>query len=293
LFGELIQQVSARYEKMPAEMQEDFVAHNKEILSSAIELGIENEFSEKELKILEMAAVWHDACKADKAPEGFEDIPNYVLVTHGEKASREISEIITNELLGKAGFSKEEFESVRLQVADAILQHMGPHPGFMAGMLKAANEKLKAMGKPELIHPKAEGKISEALLAADMKSLAGVKGRNKVLTIRSSVPFFNEQDRKTVEEYAKYNIAITIGEAALLSGFDSAVQARDMIKNEKYREWVNDALEDSKTKKYKMLGEKVRENSGEEKYREVSGEEVLKKQAIFNLKKQQEQNITA
>lgn len=284
IFGDLIQRINARYEKLPNGMREDFIAHNEEILNGAIEVGMKNEFSEKELRMLEMAAIWHDACKADAAPEEFKDIPNYALLIHGEKASQEIPEIITDELLIKAGFSKEEFENVRLQIGDAILEHMGPHPGFMTVMLNGANVKLREMGKPEIVHPKAKGKISEALLASDMRSLAGVKGRNKVLAIRYNVPFFKEQDKKTVEEYAKYDIEITDSEAALLSGFDSAGQARDMIENMRNKEWVGEALEDSKVEQYEMLGENGRK---------VSGEEVLNKQALFNLKKKQMEKIAA
>lgn len=288
-FKELIDEVNKRYENLPERMREDFIAHNKEILRGAIEIGMKNGFEEEDLKMLEMAAIWHDACKADAVPEEFKDVPNYTLLVHGEKAAKEIydpkkeneqaySSIVTDKMLEDAGFkNKDEFEKIRSDISKAILEHMGPHPGFMSDMLENGNKKLREIGKLEIKHPKAGGKISEALLAVDMRSLAGSAGRKKVLSIRSSVPFFREQDEQLSKEYAKYNIQLIREEAALMSGFNSAFQARDMISDEKNREWVNEAINDSMNVNY---------DSADEPEKKMKWAEISKKIEEFeNAKK--------
>jgi len=243
-FSDLIALVSDRYANLPEAMRQDFVAHNGEILDGVIEVGMEDEFSGEELKLLEIAAILHDMTKADQAEEKFAGIPNYVLVTHAEKAAAEVSQIVTDEYLKKIGI-EGNFDEARKKIQEAISQHMGPHPGFMTGILNGVNAKLQEMGEAEIKHPQAEGKISQALLAADMQSLAGINGRNKILSIRASVEGFKKDDVKVVAEYAEYGIELSIGEAALLSGFASAEQARDMIQNEKMKAWVNQAIEES------------------------------------------------
>lgn len=275
-FEELIYLVNRRYEKLPENMRKDYLIHNEEILDSAIELGIKKGFSPEELKILEMAAIWHDADKADAVPEKYKDVPQYALVVHGEKAADEIPDILTDGLLEESGFEKDDFEMVREEVANAIRQHMGPHPGFMDGMLKGANAKLRELGEKEIKHPKAQGKISEALLSADMRALAGTAGRKKVLSIRASVPFFKNQDKQLSEEYSGYDIKLSSCEAALLSGFDSAFQARDMIEDEKNREWVDEAIEDSMREEYESM-----DGNGDK----MTWSEVSMKRADFESRK--------
>jgi hypothetical protein len=249
-FGDLIDKVNKRYENLPENMRADFMIHNEEILDSAIEVGMRNKLSPDEMKMLEMAAIWHDAAKADGVSEEFKDVPNYGLITHGEKAASEIPSLLTDEYLKSKGFSENDFESIRVNVSDAIRQHMGPHPGFMTGMLENANKALRSIGKEEITHPSPSGKVSQALLAADMKSLAGEKGRKKVLAIRANVPFFKNQDEELSRHYKAYGIELSSSEAALLSGFDSAFQARDMIQDQNNRKWVDGAIAESKIVSY-------------------------------------------
>jgi hypothetical protein len=282
LFQDLIDAVNKRYENLPEKMREDFIAHNEELLGSVIELGIEKGFDAKELKALEMAAIWHDAAKADAVGEEFKDVPNYALIIHGEKAANEVSLVLTGELLAKNGFAEDEFEQVRKTVSDAILQHMGPHPGFMTAMLEGANKKLREMGKPEIVHPKAEGKISEALLAADMRSLAGEKGRKKILTIRASVPKFIDDDIVTSDEYRSAGINLSPAEAALLSGFDSAENAVNMISDGENKAWIAKAFEESKTAVYVSVDGK----------QEMTWSDINTKRNVFNAEKDLNKNTS-
>lgn len=252
-FSDLINLVSERYGNLPELMKEDFILHNEEILRGVIELAMENDFSPEELKILEISAILHDMAKADKADDKYMAVPNYDLAVHAEKAAAEVPALVTDEYLTKAGLAGD-FEKMRKEIQDAIRQHMGPHPGFMTAILEGVNAKLREIGEKEIEHPSAHGKISEALLAADMQSLSGAKGRNKVLSIRANVEYFKKQDSWTAFEYAQRGIDLSRGEAALLSGFESAMQARDMIKNEKYRQWVDAAIEESKEMIYRYPG---------------------------------------
>jgi len=252
-FGSLIDLVSQGYENLPEAMKKDFVLHNEEILDGAIELGMKKGFSQEELESLELSAILHDKTKAESAPEEYKDIPNYTLATHAETAAKEVPNILTDEYLKSLNIQGDP-EKIRQEVASAILEHMGPHPGFMDEILKGVNTELGKRGGEKIEHPQAEGKISEALLAADMKSLAGEKGRKKVLSIRSSVEFFANQDKNLAEEYKKYGIDLSQGEAALLSGFDSAEQARDMQNDRDNYDWVNQSIEDSKKVEYDFPG---------------------------------------
>ncbi len=252
-FGSLINLVSRGYEKLPEAMKKDYILHNEEILDGAIELGMEKGFTKEELEELELSAILHDKTKAESAPEEYKDIPNYTLATHAETVAKEVPNILADEYLKSLNIQGDP-EKIRQEVTKAILEHMGPHPGFMDEILKGVNTELGKRGGKKIEHPSAEGKLSEALLAADMKSLAGEKGRKKVLSIRSNVEFFANQDKNLAEEYKKYGIDLSQGEAAFLSGFDSAEQARDMQKDEGNREWVNQSIEDSKKVEYNFPG---------------------------------------
>ncbi|MFZ2192934.1 MAG: hypothetical protein WAV31_01710 [Candidatus Moraniibacteriota bacterium] len=250
-FGNLIALVSERYEELPESMRKDFILHNEEILDSAIELGIKKGFSKEELEKLELSAVLHDMTKADSVPDKYKDIPNYILAVHAKSASEKIPEILTDEYLKEMNIQGDP-EMVRQEIARAILEHMGPRPGFMTGILEAFNAKMKSIGENGIEYPEARGKISEALLAADMKSLAGEKGRKKILSIRSNVEFFIKQDIDLCEEYKKYGVGLSQGEAALISGFESALQARDMQKDEENWNWINEGIEKSKEVVYEF-----------------------------------------
>ncbi|MBI4812792.1 hypothetical protein HY798_05175 [Candidatus Falkowbacteria bacterium] len=80
--------------------------------------------------------------------------------------------------------------------------------------------------------------------------MANRKGREKILAIRATTPFFEQEDEKLCAEYKKSGIDLTPGEAALLSAFASAEQAKDMLKNEEDKLWINSVIEDSKKDNY-------------------------------------------
>lgn len=252
-FVDLIRTVSKQYENLPESMRKDFILHNEEILDSAIELGIKKGFSKEELERLELSAVLHDMTKADSVPEKYKDISNYTLAMHAKTAAEKVPEILTDEYLKEMNIQGDP-EMVRQEIARAILEHMGPRPGFMTGILEMFNAKMKSIGEDGIEYPEARGKISEVLLAADMKSLAGEKGRKKVLSIRANVEFFIKQDIDLYEEYRKYGVDLSQGEAALISGFESALQARDMQKDQENWNWIDDEIEKSKEAVYEFSG---------------------------------------
>lgn len=252
-FGKLIEEVSKRYKNLPNNIKEDLILHNRQILGDIIEYGIRRGFTEKELKISELGAILHDMDKADSVPEKYKDIQNYTLVMHAKVAAEKVPEILTDECLEEFQIGDDP-ENIRQEVAKAILEHMGPRPGFMADILRKFNEDMKKIGEDGIEYPEAKGKISEALLAADMKSLAGESGRKKVLKFRAGDKFFIQQDLNLVAEYEKYKIDLSQGEAALISGFESAFQARDMQKDKRSWDWIDADIEKSKKAEYTFLG---------------------------------------
>lgn len=253
-FESLIKEVSVGYENK--DIEEDFNLHNKEILSNIVELAIKKRFNKTELKIAELAAILHDMTKADVAPEKYKNIPNYTLAMHAKTAAEKVPEILTDERLKELKIESDP-EMIRQKVAGAILEHMGPRPGFMSAILEKFKKDMEDIGEKGVDYPEASGKISEAVLAADMKSLAGEKGRKKVLGLRAKENFFIKQDLGVVEEYKKYGINLSQGEAALISGFESAFQARDMQKDKENWDWINEEIEKSKKVEYVFLGEKI------------------------------------
>ena len=286
IFKGPLELVNKRYEDpnstLPnTEQLKTFKEHNEEVLRLCIDRGIEKGFSKKELKILEISAILHDLNKGDKPEDKKAKIPNYTLVAHGEMAASEIKNIlndypeILNEILGDSYTEKEKEETTSI-IENTIRSHMGPHPGFMGVILETVNKQLKEMGEEEIKHPYPNNQIAETLLAVDMNSLAGVKGREKVLAIRSVVPFFQKQDEDLCNEYKKYNINLTMGEAALLSGFDSAEQARDMLKNQDDKEWINQTLEDSKDNDYFYKEEKINYQTAIAKRKEFEDAQKIK-----------------
>jgi hypothetical protein len=238
-----------------------------QILEKAIEFGVEDDFSKEDLQKLEIAAILHDIAKADQVEEKFRHIPNYILVTHAERAAAEVPRIITDEFLRSNGFVGEP-NRIREDIQIAILQHMGPHPGFMTETLSKVNEILRTMGEKEIIHPQAEGKISEALLAADMYSLATAEGRVKVLEIRSKVDKFRQEDEEMAKQCSAQGILVSAGEIALISGYESAQSALNMVENEQYREKIKRAIIASKFRVYDYRGKTV---EFEEAFRKVYG----------------------
>ncbi len=273
--GGLIGLVDERYEapdsslaKNPEQL-EQYKLHNDDILKLCVERGLQKGLSPEQLRTLETAAVLHDLTKGDQPPEEMADIPNYVLAAHGEMAAGEVEDILEGHpeiLTGILGeeYSQEQAEETIALIQQAIKSHMGPNPGFMANVLKGVNEKLaeKRLDEKELLlvehpYPEKGEPIAETLLAADMRSLAGRKGREKVLATHEASPFFRNQDVKVCGEYRKMGIDLGFGEAALLSGFTSAQEAVEMMHNEDDREWVGEAFEASKQGEYVFEGETV------------------------------------
>ncbi|MBU0723109.1 HD domain-containing protein [Patescibacteria group bacterium] len=284
-FSSLIELVKQRYQSPDStlsnsEQLEAFEKHNQEVLDLCIERGIQKGLGKKELKMLEVAAVLHDLNKGDKPASEVVDIPNYILAAHGDMAAKEIKEIVNThpEVLDKIleeGYTEEEKEEVIDRIKKAIKSHMGPHPGFMDEILTKVNQALQEKGMAEIEHPYPEegdeiaktllaanmhlqvDEIAKTLLAVDMRALAGEEGRKKVLAIRSAVPFFKEQDEQLCLEYKEYGIHLSVGEAALLSGFDSAEQAQNMLKDPEDNKWVGQAIEASKEKNYIYAGKPI------------------------------------
>lgn len=284
-FGELIDSVSERYADMAPDMKKAFIEHNGDILDSVIELGVKKGLSQKDIKLTEIAAIIHDMTKAEPNKH---DIPNYTLANHGESAATEVDSVVTNQMLEKAGIDVSDPNAVqdaKNTISGAVREHMGPHPGFMDGILamtnaaiEAKNKELIAAGKdpvPLIKHPQSEGSVSETMLAADMGSLASQAGREKVMAIRSNVPFFDQQDQSTVSLYKKYGIDLKQGEAALLSGFDSAADAHDMLPDTSDRERTMSLIDESKLKTYKFNNPTSKEKE------QVTWQEATQKRVDF------------
>lgn len=253
-FGDLIELVNQRYESgilSPAE-REKFGRHNEEVLDYVVELGLRKELGEDDLKIVEIAAILHDLTKADELPEEFADIPNYGLVTHGQRVAVEVEKILTDERLERYGFENYSPDEVRAQAGGAIAQHMGPHPGFMTEVLEGVNRVLEDRGLPPISHPPAQGRISETLLAADMASLASAEGRKKVLVIRANNEFLRVLDSLVAEDCRRFGLELGQGEVALLSAFESAGQAVEMITDPDDRRMLEEIFEASKGEEYRF-----------------------------------------
>ncbi len=297
-FSALIDAVNEQYKSPDStlanspEQLKQFIEHNSEILDLCVERGMEKGLDDKELRMLEVSAILHDLAKADTPksvvesedlPEGSESISNLVLAMHHDLAAKKVEPLleknpdILKEILGD-NYTEEEKQDVVSKIQKAIKSHMGPHPGFMDGILASVNKGLKEKGAQPIEHPYPEkgDKVAETLLAADMKSLAGRKGREKVMSIRKAVPFFVSQDLETVKKYKEAGVDLTQGEAALLSGFDSAEQARDMLPDQEDKDWLKQAIEESMLEPYDFGDEKV------------SYFEALRKRTLFEASKQEE-----
>lgn len=291
-FAEVIDFVNKRYEgsatasSFSPEQLEVFKEHNEQVLDKCIEQGIRRGLDEEELAELETAAILHDMNKADSLPDWLEDVDNVMLVYHGEVAAGELA--FNEELreILKDKFGEERFEKNILHLQTAIRSHMGPHPGFMSEALRVANEQLKIKGVEPIEHPRPkEGdKVAEILLAVDMYSLASPKGAQKVVTLRNEAPVFKAEDEKLVAEYVKLGIDLDIAEAAVLSAFDSACAARDMITNKEDKEWIEEAMKETIGAEYvyKVLDEEDEQSEKAEK--SVSMKTAQEKRKLFEDK---------
>lgn len=267
-FAEVIDFVNERYEApgstiaQATEQLNAFKDHNKQILDKCIEQGVRREMSPEDLSKLEMAAILHDLNKSDVPPEWAEGVDNFMVVFHGEAAAQELETSDDLQRILKDKFGEEGFDDNIAHLQAAIRSHMGPHPGFMSDLLNRVNSQLEIEGIAPIEHPCPEegDQVSEVLLAADMYSLASSKGVRKVLAIRGSVPFFKQQDEDLSTEYAKFGIELNSGEAALLSAFDSAYAARDMIQNEEDKEWIQGAINKAVEDRYRYSPPKETES---------------------------------
>jgi hypothetical protein len=277
-FAVLIDLVNQKYESPTSTLKDNpkqleaFKEHNNQVLEMCIARGIEKKLNPKELKMAEIAGILHDSAKANVAPKEVKEIPNYILAAHGEIASNEVEEIFAKNpeliktILGNKYNENEKIQTINV-IKNAIKNHMGPHPGFMTHVLKQVNAELEKINQPKIEHPyptKGEP-VGEILLAADMYSLATRQGREKILGIRSFVPFFQKQDEELSKKYQEKGIDLTPGEAALLSGFDSATKAMEMIQDKKDKDWINKTIEDSKKGEYQYKDEVINYKSAAEK----------------------------
>lgn len=269
-YGNLINLVDSRYQSPEStlanspEQLKSFKEHNDQVLKLCIQRGLEKGLSQQEIDQLEIAAILHDIAKADKPLGNKAKIDNYILAAHGEIAAEQLPDILNNQpeiltkLLGD-NYSAEDYLLVLNKIQDALRCHMGPHPGFMDFILTNVNKQLAELGQPLIEHkrPKNGDKVAEILLAADMYSLADRQGREKILAIRLAVPFFQQQDSILCAEYNKLGINLTMGEAALLSGFDSADQAKYTVQDNDDQAWIDQAIEKSKNGDYKYGDEVI------------------------------------
>ena len=258
-FADMVDYVGRRYESPDSTLSQSeeqlkaFKEHNEQILDKCIEQGIKRGLNEDELAKLEVSAILHDLSKGDTPPKWAAGIGNFTLVYHGESAAEEIGSNEKLQQLLKDELGEDDLEDKVAHIQRAIRSHMGPHPGFMSDVLGMVNEELKEKGLDQIEHsrPKEGDQVAEVLLAADMYSLASSKGIRKVMAIRSAVPFFKQQDKDLSTEYAEIGIELNPGEAAILSAFDSAYAARDMIQNNDDKEWIQSTIDKSVESKYR------------------------------------------
>lgn len=180
----------------PLEKKEAFKLHNETILNYAEALAEEENLSPEDLKILKMAAELHDVSKFD--------VP---LVKHGIESAK-----IAREKLRELSFSAGDIE----KVASAIERHMGPLPGFMADAAKKWEEKTGE----KIEFPRPENEVDRQLYDADMLSLIDEGGINKILKIRATEKWAQDEDQKIAAEKG-----ITQEEVAWLSALKSGQEA--------------------------------------------------------------------
>jgi hypothetical protein len=230
-----------------------FEAHNSEVLDAAIELGMKEGLGHEALTALEIAAILHDLAKGDPAPENSREIKNFVLVNHHEMAAAEVEEILRvrhPEILGLTPEGQEqspEAERIINSVKNAIICHMGPSPGFMDQTLREANKELSEKGLLQIAHPEPNDNVSKILLAADMRSLAGPGGIQKILNLRAAS--FLADDERLCAKYREHGRELSVPEAALISAIDSALDAVDMVSKtcgKKGVKWIHAAFDAAK-----------------------------------------------
>lgn len=269
-FGELIEFVDNRYENSNIAKNEEqlgeFKKHNRQILELVIEEGTKRGISDEEMEILVVSAILHDLCKGDLAPEWAKGIDNFMVVYHGEAVAQEIENSEELQAIIREKLGDENFDENIKKLQTAFRSHMGPGVnadslgkdeneiedskiGFMAKMRRGINAKLRERGIEEMKHPLPEkgDDISEILLAADMFSLASPSGAQKVLKIRSLVPNFKKEDQNLCSDYKKEGIELSLGEAALISAFNSGNSARDMFEDKNDQKWIQKAIDQTES----------------------------------------------
>lgn len=293
-FAGLIEFVNERYKSSNSviadspQQLETFKLHNEQVLRRAIEQGIRRSLDAKTLGRLEIAAILHDLTKGDKNPEWAGDIGNFMLVYHGEATAKELEENEQLNQLLRDCLGEEDFEESLGVIQSAIRSHMGPHPGFMETMLEMVNKELAERGLDLIEHPYPEegNVVAEILLAADMYLLASHKGIEKVIFIRANIPLLQQQDLEVSEQYEKQGVVLDPAEAAVLNAFDNAYAARDMVRSEEDRKWIQGAIDKAVEIRYRyeVVGE-----DGKRTARVVSIAEAQQKRKDYeNIKRQQE-----
>ncbi len=257
------------YIKSP-ELNASFKAHYRTVVHYAIERGRQDGLSEEDQGALVVAAILHDLTKGDPPPDEAKNIAWYTAVTHGQTGviearkalsgttNQEVQSIFEN-ILGDS-YTLEDRNRVIDKVANAIINHMGPNPGFMGAKREEVRAEIEARGLkyllPLVVHPYPNDRISEILLAADMRSLAGDDGINKVLMIR----YVQKEPRKEDIDAAKESRrkgpgeVFDTAEVAFMSAIGSAEAAMAMIANEGDRHWVAEVFYKAIKKDYYYLG---------------------------------------
>lgn len=259
--------------------------HYKDVLKYCIKIGLEIHLPEEDIKKVFLAGIFHDATKLDSVPDNIpESVKNiYNLVNHGNDSANYLAQILEKDpgFLNKISSKYTQKDSKRVieELKDIIKNHMGPHPGFMTMMLDFANKSLVGGGFEPIVHNYPETANEEAFLTADMSSLADANGRQKILNLRKNGANFIKQDEGVCADYAKYGINLSLGEAAMLSAHQSALEAVDMIRHVGLKKSLESLVEESKSGAYKygddiinyreVLNKKSKKEQEEQKIQEV------------------------
>lgn len=191
------------------ELIEEFKKHNEIVLSYVEELTKQENITEEELEIINIAAIFHDSSKLGiKTEEG--KIKKVPLVKHHIESAK-IAEKILKEL--------EEDPKIIDGVKDAILCHMGPIPGFMEEQKEKWNKEY-SNDQVQFLRP--EKITAKILYDADMLTL--IRQLKKIIVIRQNNAIFFEEDQKIANERR-----ISIEEARLNSALQNAKQALNSL----------------------------------------------------------------
>jgi hypothetical protein len=240
--------------------------HFREVTEMAVEYAERIELPEGEVALLAVAAGLHDLTKGDTPPP---DIPDsvkhiYWLVAHGETAAAEVGQYLdanpsVQDFLKTANPGLGDF-AIKERIEMAIRSHMGPNPGFMEGVLNYVNGELGEDSRISHPYPEEGDRVAEILLAADMKSLAGPQGVEKVIgdiMADKKEGGWREEAQLEAEKANELGYDFTTAQMAFLSAYDSGVNAFTMIKNDEDKEWVGEALDETENHIFVIEGEKV------------------------------------